>query len=439
MRVDLKAKQTRKRKRPLDLSHRNTTLVDIEQMLVETLNTHLDLGAAQAADERKRLRRYGIGARLDNEPHHAMLRRLVDALLTLKLLHRCRLPLSDLAPRRTGTVQTTHRTVIAAHGSIHTPLLVGNAGSKLDLVCRNAGGPIALTALRYHRRQGIGGSVIEQTPRLGTADARTCQHGVGRHAGDGIVIECTEKLRHKPCLIAFRIVAPGTAKHNELDLIGRMPHLRKRGQASAHLQIRVKAILLRTGACRLGVQIALGHAQIVGAKQAIARAWPGLGNDGNGRHARGRSARLHTQDLQQLTLQIGIDIPRSPPNRLLTFNPLVERQQTALGQIAFVGTLTARLGMYQFDERFVVHGLAATQSLEYVQDNLFHAPIVKAKAPKPVTAPAPPSKSAAMVYKSSIAVCHSGSNDMSPEPTLKRYVADLSPLSNSRFKMVSPS
>ena len=130
VRVDLKAKQTRKRKRPLDLSHRNTTLVDIEQMLVETLNTHLDLGAAQAADERKRLRRYGIGARLDNEPHHAMLRRLVDALLTLKLLHRCRLPLGDLAPRRTGTVQTTHRTVIAAHGSIHTPLLVGNAAQQ---------------------------------------------------------------------------------------------------------------------------------------------------------------------------------------------------------------------------------------------------------------------------------------------------------------------
>ena len=322
-----------------------------------------------------------------------MLRRLVDALLTLKFLHRCRLPLGNLAPRRTRAVQTTHRAVVAAHGSIHTLLLVGNASSKLSLVCRNAGNPIALAALCYHRRQRIGGSVIEQAPRLGTADARTRQHGVGRHAGDGIVIERTEKLRHKPRLIPLRIVAPGTAEHNELYLVGRMSHLRKRGQTSAHLQIRVEAVLLRTGARRLGVQIAFGHAQIVGAKQAIARAWPGLGNDGNGRHARGRSARLHTQDLQQLTLQIGIDIPRSPPNRLLTFNPLVERQQTALGQIAFVGTLTARLGMYQFDERFVVHGLAATQSLEYVQDNLFHVPIVKAKAPKPVTAPAPPSKS----------------------------------------------
>ena len=172
-----------------------------------------------------------------------------------------------------------------------------------------------------------------------------------------------------------------------------MPHLRKCGQASAHLQIRVKAVLLRTGACRLGVQIALGHAQVVGAKQAIARTGPRLGNDGNGRHARGRSARLHTQHLQQSTFQLGIDIPPSPTSRLLTLHPLVERQQTALGQIAFVGTLAARLGMYQLDERLVVHGLTATQSLEYVQNNLFHAPIVKAKAPEPVTAPAPPSKS----------------------------------------------
>ena len=391
--MDLKAKQARKRKRSLDLRHRNTTLVDIEQMLVETLDTHLNLGATQAADEREGLRCYSIGARLDNETHHAMLRRLVDALLTLKFLHRCRLPLGNLAPRRARAVQTTHRAVVAAHASIHTPLLVGNAGSELGLVGRNTGSPIALAALRYHRRQGIGRRIVEQAPRLGTADTRTRQHGIGRHAGHGIVIERAEELRHKPCLIAFRIVAPGTAKHNELYLVGRMPHLRKRGQTSAHLQIRVEAVLLRTGARRLGMQIAFRHSQIVGAKQAIARARPGLGDDGNGRHARGRATRLHTQHLQQSTFQLGIDIPPSPTSRLLTFYPLVERQQTALGQIAFVGTFTARLGMYQFDERFVVHGLAATQSLEYVQDNLFHVPIVKAKAPKPVTAPAPPSKS----------------------------------------------
>ena len=174
-----------------------------------------------------------------------------------------------------------------------------------------------------------------------------------------------------------------------------MPHLRKRSQTSAHLQIRVKAILLRTGTCRLGMKIAFGHAQVVGAKQAIARAWPGLGDNGNGRHARSRATRLHAQHLQQSTFHLGIDIPPSPPSRLLTFNPLVERQQTALGQIAFVGTLTARLGMYQFDERLVVHGLAATQGLKYVQDNLFHVPIVKAKVPKPISASAPSSNSAA--------------------------------------------
>ena len=142
------------------------------------------------------------------------------------------------------------------------------------------------------------------------------------------------------------------------------------------------------------MQIAFGHAQIVGAKQAIARAWPRLGDDGNGRHARSRAARLHPQHSQQLAFQIGIDIPRSPTSRLLAFNPLVKRQQTALGQITLVGTLTARLGMYQFDECLVVHGLAATQGIEYVQNNLFHDPIVKAKAPEPVTAPAPTSNSA---------------------------------------------
>ena len=262
-------------------------------MLVEALDTHLDLGAAQAANKRKRPRRHGIGAGLDNEPYHAMLRRLVDTLLTLKFLHRCRLPLGDLAPRRAGAIQATHRTVVTAHGSIHTPLFAGNTARKLNLIGRNTGSPIAFAPLRHHRRQRIGGRVIEQTPCLGTADARTGQHGVSRHAGHGIVIERAEELRHKPDLIALRIVAPGTAEHDELYLVGRMTHLRKRGQASAHLQIRVEAVLLRTGACRLGVQIALGHAQVIGAKQAIARARPGLGDDGNGRYARSRAARLH--------------------------------------------------------------------------------------------------------------------------------------------------
>ena len=262
-------------------------------MLVKTLNTHLNLGAAQATDKCEGLRRYGIGACLDNEPHHAMLRRLVDALLMLKFLHRCRLPLGNLAPRRARAVQTTHRTVVAAHSNIHALLLSCNTARELGLVCRNAGSPVALATPRHHRRQGIGGRIVEQAPRLGTTDARTRQHGICRHARHRIIIECTEELRHKPCLVPLRIVAPGTAKNDKLDLVGCMPHLRKRGQASAHLQIRVEAVLLRTGACRLGVQIAFRHAQVVGAKQAIARARPGLGDDGNGRHARSRATRLH--------------------------------------------------------------------------------------------------------------------------------------------------
>ena len=154
-----------------------------------------------------------------------MLRRLVDALLALKLFHRGRLPLGDLAPRRTRAVQTTHRAIIAAHGSIHTLLLLSNTGSEVGLVGRNARRPIALATLRHHRRQRIGGCVIEQTPCLGTADPRTGQHGVSCHTGHGIVIERAEEFRHKPGLIPLWIVAPGAAEHDELDLIGRMPHL----------------------------------------------------------------------------------------------------------------------------------------------------------------------------------------------------------------------
>ena len=182
-----------------------------------------------------------------------MLRRLVNALLTFELFHRGCLPLGNLAPRRTRAVQPTHRTVVAARGGVHALLFASNTSCKLTLIGRNARCPIALATLRHHRRQRIGGRVIEQASRLGTADARAGQHGISRHAGHGIVIECAEELRHKPGLIAFRIIAPGAAEHDELDLIGRMPHLRKRRQTGAHLQIWIEAVLLCTGTRRLGM------------------------------------------------------------------------------------------------------------------------------------------------------------------------------------------
>ena len=116
------------------------------------------------------------------------------------------------------------------------------------------------------------------------------------------------------------------------------------------MQIRIKAVLLRTGACGLGMQVALGHAQIVGTKEAIARAWPGLGDNSDGRHARGRATRLHTQDLHQALLELGRDIPRGPTLVVLAFDALVKRQQAALREHSFIGTLAACLGMYQLDE-----------------------------------------------------------------------------------------
>ena len=110
--MGLKAEQARERERPLDLRNVDATLVDVEQMLVEALHAHLQLGAAEAADRGKRGRRDGIGARLDHEADHAMARRLVHALLALELIPSGHLVLGDLAPRRPLAIEPLYATVV---------------------------------------------------------------------------------------------------------------------------------------------------------------------------------------------------------------------------------------------------------------------------------------------------------------------------------------
>ena len=112
VRMGLKAEQARERERPLDLRNVDATLVDVEQMLVEALHAHLQLGAAEAADGGERGRRDGIGARLDHEADHAMARRLVHALLALELIPSGHLVLGDLAPRRPLAIEPLYATVV---------------------------------------------------------------------------------------------------------------------------------------------------------------------------------------------------------------------------------------------------------------------------------------------------------------------------------------
>ena len=71
--------------------------------------------------------------------------------------------------------------------------------------------------------------------------------------------------------------------------------------------------------------------------------------------------------------------PEAVRRGFVALDALVERQQPTFGKVAFISTLATGLGMYQFDEGLVIHGLTATQGLEYVQDDLFHSAIVKAR------------------------------------------------------------
>ena len=84
------------------------------------------------------------------------------------------------------------------------------------------------------------------------------------------------------------------------------------------------------------MQIALRHADIVRAKQAITAARPGLGDDRDGRHARGAASRLHAQDGKELLFKLGGHAPRLPASTVITLHLLVKRQQTSLGERALV-------------------------------------------------------------------------------------------------------
>ena len=377
VRMDLEAKQAHQRERPLDLPHGDAALIGVENALVEALDAHLDLSGAQPPDGRERDRRDGVGPGFDNQAHHTVTRLLVDALLALELLEGRRLELGGAPPRRGRPVQNVHAAVVGARGGtvgyVHHVLIRSDAlGEPLGGIC-DAQLAIERPALAHRRRKRLVVRSGKQALGILTRSvAALRQHGVRGRLGDRAVVERTEELAHEPHLVALRVIAPRAAQDDELDLVDRVAHLRERREACAHLQIRVEAVLLRTGARRLGMQVAFGHAQVVGAKQAVARAGPGLGDDSDGRHARGGASRLHAQNLQQLALQLRRHAPTLPAGRFLALYALVERQQAALGQRPLVGALAAGLGMDEAHEGAVIHVLAGTQAVQYLQDDVFH-------------------------------------------------------------------
>ena len=79
------------------------------------------------------------------------------------------------------------------------------------------------------------------------------------------VVQGAEQFVHVPDLVCLRVVAPGAAQNDELHLVGDVPHLMQRAQTGGDLQIWVEPVAFGALAGRLVVQVAFGHAHIVGA------------------------------------------------------------------------------------------------------------------------------------------------------------------------------
>ena len=230
--MDLKAKDAQQVKRLGDTLEPDAALVEVENVLVQALYAHLDLRGAQAANERQCLRRHRVGTRLDHKPHHAMSGGLVDTLLALELLERAHLELRRPSPRGVFTVELRHAAIVRGIRIGHVvDALLPRCDPARNHLCvrRDAKLAIACAPVENHLRNLVRIGLLQQLRRaFARGRTRVCEHGICRHTRHGVVVEGTKELGHKPDLVLARIVAPGTAEHDELNLIGRMPHLRER-------------------------------------------------------------------------------------------------------------------------------------------------------------------------------------------------------------------
>ena len=135
--------------------------------------------------------------------------------------------------------------------------------------------------------------------------------------GYGPVVEGAKELADEPKLVAARVVTPRATKNDELDFVHGVTHLVKGRQARRHLQVRIEEVLFRALAGRLVREVALRHAQVVGAVQAVAGTWLRTSEHGDGSHTGRRAARLHAKRAQQAPLQPRVHGPPLPTGGIL--------------------------------------------------------------------------------------------------------------------------
>ena len=233
-----------------DTRGRDGAAVGGERLVVQALDADLHLGAAQRAQSAAGLGGDEVGARFHHQPDDALRCRFVGAMQGEKIVPGTALRHLFLA------VGLPPRLVVGELSGVDALLKRGCRGGQGIAVAGEAASLVPCPALS----------------RL--ADALL----VGKVQG-------AEKLACEPALVAFGVVAPGAAQHDELHLVGDMPHGGQRPQARGHLEEGVEPASFGPLAGRLVGKIALRHADIVRAEHAGARARPGLREHGDGGHA----------------------------------------------------------------------------------------------------------------------------------------------------------
>ncbi len=105
-------------------------------------------------------------------------------------------------------------------------------------------------------------------------------------------------------LVIARVSRPGAAQDKKLDLIDGVGGGDVGIEPRAYLQVGIELVL--KGARRAGLirQVALGHARVIRAEDALPRAGVGFGEHGDGGDAGKRAHGLHAQALQQGRLRL---------------------------------------------------------------------------------------------------------------------------------------
>ena len=307
VRMDFEAEQPCELEGAPDAIEGDAAQIRIEYVLVKALNSDLNLRCAECPHLGERSGGDAIGARLDDKSHRAMRGLHVARMLEGDVCERGRLAVARLPPARIVPVEFADCLVVGEFAASDPRLLVASKCGKVVSLAFDA-------AL-----------LVEGAP-LG--DARPL------HVCVRCLVQRAEKLAHEPKTVRARIICPGAAEDDELDLVGRVSHVGERAQSQRHLKIGIEPVALGSLAGRLICQIAFRHADVVRAVEAGACAGPRLGEHRYGRHTRCGAHGLHPQGAHEKSLELVVDAPAAPQVGIAFLRLLVEGEEHLLGHRA---------------------------------------------------------------------------------------------------------